>query len=73
LYSDGVLCSGQSGGPAMSEGVIVGVNVGGHARYNAVEDKDKTVTWPAILGSARRLNEILNWAVKNDVSKSTKQ
>ncbi len=71
VYSDVSCCPGMSGGPATCEGAIIGVISGGSAWYDAVEDKDKVVTWPSRLGSARRLNEILQWAVKNDVSKST--
>jgi S1-C subfamily serine protease len=72
VYSDGVVAPGQSGGPATTDGVIIGVVSGGSSWYDAVEDKEKPVTWPARLGSARRLQEILDWAVKqNDVSKPT--
>jgi hypothetical protein len=72
VYSDGVVAPGQSGGPATADGVIIGVVSGGSSWYDAVEDKEKPVTWPARLGSARRLQEILDWAVKqNDVSKPT--
>jgi S1-C subfamily serine protease len=72
VYSDGVVAPGQSGGPATADGVIIGVVSGGSSWYDAVEDKEKPVTWPARLGSARRLQEILDWAVKqNDVPKPT--
>jgi hypothetical protein len=73
VYSDSVAVSGMSGGPATCDGAIIGVVSGGSAWHDAVEDKDKPVTWPSRLGSARRLNEILQWAVKNDVSKPAKQ
>jgi hypothetical protein len=74
IYNDCTCSPGMSGGPATCEGAIIGVISGGSAWYDAVEDKDKVVTWPSRLGSARRLNEILEWALKqNDVSKPTKQ
>jgi S1-C subfamily serine protease len=73
VYSDGVLHGGQSGGPVTSDNKIIGVISGGHSWYNAVEDQEKVLTWPAKAGSAKRLNEILDWAIKNDIPKPTKQ
>lgn len=71
VYSDGVVAPGQSGGPAVVEGQVIGVISGGNQWYDAIEDKEKPVTWPARLGSARRLQEILDWAIKNDIQEST--
>jgi S1-C subfamily serine protease len=74
VYSDCTCSPGMSGGPATSDNAIIGVVSGGNEWYKAVEDAEKSITWPARLGSARRLQEILDWAVKqNDVSKPPKQ
>lgn len=62
VYSDAVLAPGQSGGPAVSNGRIVGVNSGGYEWRVAVEDPERNVTWPARIGSAKRLKEILDWS-----------
>lgn len=60
-WADGVLIPGQSGGPAVTGNVIVGVNSGGSEWYKGPQG---TVTWPARIGSAKRLKEILEDAKK---------
>lgn len=62
VFSDATMAPGQSGGPAVSDGRIVGVNSGGSGWYSADEQRDRDVTWPARIGSAKRLKEILDWA-----------
>jgi hypothetical protein len=62
VYSDGVVVPGQSGGPAVLDGKLVGVVSGGNNWFKAVEDTEKSVTWPTRLGSAKRLKEMLDWA-----------
>ncbi len=64
VYSDSVVASGQSGGPAVIDTGIVGVVSGGSEWHKASEDPEKNVTWPARAGSGRRLKEILEWAKK---------
>lgn len=64
VYCDAVAASGQSGGPAVVNGNVIGVLSGGHSWYKAVEDTDRNITWPVRLGSAKRLKEILEWGMK---------
>ncbi len=62
IHSDSVVSPGQSGGPVLLNDEIVGVVSGGSAWYTPIEDVERSVTWPARAGSARRLKEILEWA-----------
>jgi hypothetical protein len=64
VYSDSVVASGQSGGPAVIDTGIVGVVSGGSEWHKATEDATRNVTWPARAGSARRLKELLEWTKK---------
>lgn len=64
LHSDAAVASGQSGGPAIIDKGIVGVVSGGSSWYRASEHKERNVTWPARAGSAKRLQELLEWAKK---------
>jgi hypothetical protein len=62
VYGDCTAAPGQSGGPAVIDTGIVGVVSGGSEWHKASEDAEKNVTWPARLGSGRRLKELLEWA-----------
>ncbi len=62
VHSDASVSPGQSGGPAVVSGEIVGVISGGSSWYKPAEDAELSVAWPARAGSARRLKEILDWA-----------
>ena len=64
VYSDSVVASGQSGGPAVIDTGIIGVVSGGSEWHKATEDQERNVTWPARAGSARRLKELLEWSKK---------
>jgi S1-C subfamily serine protease len=62
VYSDSVAVPGQSGGPAVMDGKIIGVICGGSEWYKDEQYPDIQITWPTRLGSAKRLKEILEWA-----------
>jgi len=60
VWADCVALPGQSGGPVLSDGKVVGVCSGGSEwYYDDPEKKTGQFTWPARLASPKRLLEMI--------------
>jgi hypothetical protein len=64
VRADAICIGGQSGGPAISEGKVVGICSGGDVWYYDDPDKrERPFTWPARLSNPKRLKQLVD-AVK---------
>jgi hypothetical protein len=62
VRADAICIGGQSGGPAVADGKIVGVCSGGDVwYYDDAKSKTRPFTWPARLGSPKRLKELVDF------------